>query len=157
MKKAGDRATEFTLSDAGGTPVPFSSDKPTIFAFFKVSCPTCQYTFPFLERLSQAHKNDARVIGISQDPAGDTREFATEFGVTFPIALDSAPAYKVSNAYQITTVPSIFVVQDGKITYVTEGWAKSDFEQLHAMLTPSGSTPAALFKPNEDVRDFKAG
>jgi peroxiredoxin len=27
---------------------------PVIAAFFKVSCPTCQYTFPFLERLHKA-------------------------------------------------------------------------------------------------------
>jgi peroxiredoxin len=157
MKKAGDRAPEFALSDMNGAAVPFESDKPTVFAFFKVGCPTCQYTFPFLERLSYLHKNDARVIGVSQDPAGDTRDFAKSVGVTFRIALDPSPAYKASNAYQITTVPSIFVVADGEITYVTEGWAKSDFEQLSSLLSHNGKTPAALFKPGEDVHDFKAG
>lgn len=157
MKKAGDRAPEFALSDVKGAAMPIENDKPTVIAFFKVSCPTCQYTFPFLDRLAKAHKNDARVIGVSQDPAKDTREFAKEFGVTFPIALDSSPAYKASNAYQISIVPSIFVVEDGEITYATEGWAKSDFEQLNSVLSPNGAIPAALFKPGEEVRDFKAG
>jgi peroxiredoxin len=157
MKKAGDRAPEFALLDVNGRAVPFADNKPSVFAFFKVSCPTCQYTFPFLERLAKAHKNDARVIGISQDPAGDTREFAKNFGVTFPIALDPSPPYKASNAYQITIVPSIFVVEDGEVTYTTEGWVKGDLEQLNSLLSPNGANPAALFKAGEDILDFKAG
>jgi peroxiredoxin len=157
MKKAGDRAPQFALSDVNGAAVPFESDKPTVFAFFKVGCPTCQYTFPFLERLSQLHKKDARVIGVSQDPASDTREFSKRFAVTFPIALDASPGYKASNGYQITSVPSIFVVEDGEITFATEGWSKPDFEQLNALLSPNGKTSAAVFKPGEDVSDFKAG
>jgi peroxiredoxin len=157
MKKAGDRAPEFALSDVDGAAVPIEKDKPTVIAFFKVSCPTCQYTFPFLDRLAKAHKNGARVIGVSQDPAKDTREFAKEFGVTFPIVLDPPPTYNASNAYQITIVPSIFVVEGGEITYATEGWAKSDVEHLNSLLSMNGSSPAALFKAGEDVRDFKAG
>ena len=58
---------------------------PVLGAFFKVSCPTCQYTFPFLERLyTQLGANGALVVGISQDSPRDSQKFAKQFGVPSP-------------------------------------------------------------------------
>ena len=74
---AGQRSLEDIL--AGG---------PTLLAFYKISCPVCQLTAPYLERL--AANSALQVIGISQDDAGATREFIERFGVTFPTLLDLA-------------------------------------------------------------------
>ena len=30
---------------------------PVVAAFFKISCPTCQYAFPFLQRIYEAQGN----------------------------------------------------------------------------------------------------
>jgi len=57
---------------------------PAVAAFFKVSCPVCQFTFPFLERLYKRYGGDGvTFLGISQDGARDTTKFAKEYGVTF--------------------------------------------------------------------------
>ena len=32
---------------------------PVVVAFFKISCPVCQFTFPFLERLHQRYSSNA--------------------------------------------------------------------------------------------------
>ena len=62
---------------------------PVVLAFFKVSCPTCQYAFPFLERLEQAYGHKGvRIIGVSQNDPKETAAFTKEFGVTFPVLLD---------------------------------------------------------------------
>src|ERR1700685_1315097 len=59
---------------------------PVVAAFFKVSCPVCQFTFPFLERLFKRYGGDGvTFLGVSQDDARDTKDFAKEFGVTFPM------------------------------------------------------------------------
>jgi peroxiredoxin len=133
---------------------------PIVLAFFKVSCPTCQYAFPFLERLERAygHKG-ARIIGVSQNNPRDTANFTKEFGVTFPVLLDDTKTYPVSNAYAITNVPSIFwIAQDAQIEISSVGWVKSDFEEIsRKMAEREKIPPAALFKPGEDVRDFRAG
>ena len=72
---------------------------PVLLAFFKVSCPTCQFTFPFLERLyQQLREQGVQIWGIVQDKAQDGARFAATFGVTFPILIDDSP-YKVSRAY----------------------------------------------------------
>ena len=62
---------------------------PVVAAFFKISCPVCQFTFPFLERMYKRYGGDgATFLGISQDDARATKDFAKEFGVTFPMLLD---------------------------------------------------------------------
>jgi peroxiredoxin len=133
---------------------------PVVLAFFKVSCPTCQYAFPFLERLERAYGHKGvRVIGVSQDNAKDTAAFTKEFGVTFPVLLDAPEKYPVSNAYGLTNVPSIFwIAPDGEIELSSVGWVKADYEAISRKMAESLNTaPAALFKPDEDVRDFRAG
>jgi peroxiredoxin len=156
MKRVNDNAPDVELKDAQGGPVSLRKSlggKPAIVALFKVGCPTCQYTFPFLERL---YKSGMKVIGVSQDNAKDTQEFAKHFGVTFPIGID-APGYGVSKSYGISTVPSMFVVdEDASIRYVAEGWVRTDFEEL-ARIAAGAGTPPPVFKPSETVLDFKAG
>ena len=133
---------------------------PVVLAFFKVSCPTCQYAFPFLERLYNAYgRNGVTLVGISQNDAKDTAAFNKEFGVTFPVLLDDPRTYPVSNAYGLTNVPTIFwIAQDGEIEVTSVGWLKADFEQINRMMAAAGkAAPVVVFKPGEDVRDFRAG
>jgi peroxiredoxin len=133
---------------------------PVVLAFFKVSCPTCQYAFPFLERLYQAygHKN-VTLVGISQNNSKETAAFTKEFGVTFPVLLDEQDTYPVSNAYGLTNVPTVFwIAQDAEIEISSVGWVKADFEALNRKMAEAGNAPpAAMFKPGEDVRDYRAG
>jgi peroxiredoxin len=159
----GTRAPDFELKTLDGKPFSLSSalaTGPVVLAFFKVSCPTCQYAFPFLERLHNAygHKN-VTLVGISQNDAKDTKAFIKEFGITFPMLLDDTHTYPVSNAYGLTNVPSVFwVAQDAEIEVSSVGWVKADFQELNKKMAEAGKTlPAALFKPGEDVRDFRAG
>ena len=47
---------------------------PVLAAFYKVSCPVCQYTFPFLERLHKAYGDrKITIVGISQNKARNRR------------------------------------------------------------------------------------
>ena len=78
-----------------------------MLAFFKVSCPVCQYAFPFLERLHKAYgKKGVALVGVSQNDPKETAAFIKEFGVTFPVLLDPHESYPVSNAYGLTNVPT---------------------------------------------------
>lgn len=143
----------FSLTDA-------LSRGPVVLAFFKVSCPTCQYAFPFFERLCKAYgRKGVTFVGISQNDAKETSAFAKEFGVTFPILLDDTRSYPVSNAYGLTNVPTLFwIAQDNEIELSSVGWLKADFEQLNRKMAEAGkAAPAAMFKPGEDVLDFRAG
>ena len=133
---------------------------PVAVAFFKVSCPICQYAFPFLERLHKAYRqNGYTLVGVSQNGAKDTAAFNKEFGVTFPVLLDDPSKYRVSNAYGLTNVPTVFwIAQDGEIEISSVGWLKADFEALNHKMADAGKLSATpLFKPGESVPDFRAG
>jgi peroxiredoxin len=151
---AGVRAPEFRLPLLSGgetTLAEILAGGPVLLAFFKISCPVCQMTFPFLQRIHAA--GAVRIFGISQNDAGDTREFNQEFGVTFPTLLDSEDnGFPASNDYGISSVPTMFLVEPGgRIADVIEGWRKQEMERLAAPAIP------ALFRPEEYVPEWKAG
>ncbi len=159
----GTKAPSFDLKALDGQSFSLQSELsrgPVVLAFFKVSCPTCQYAFPYLERLYQAYgKKGVTLVGVSQNDATETAAFVKQFGVKFPVLLDNTKTYPVSNAYGLTNVPTIFwVAQDGEIEVTSVGWSKADFEQINRKMAEFGKTaPAPVFMPGEDVRDFRAG
>ena len=160
---AGMKAPEFNLKTLDGKRFSFADELargPVVLAFFKVSCPTCQYALPFFERLYKAYgQKGVNLVAVSQNDAKETAAFIKQFGVTFPVLLDEIGSYPVSNAYGLTNVPTIFwIAQDGEIEVSSVGWVKADFEAINRKMAETGrNAPAVLFKPGEDVRDFRAG
>jgi peroxiredoxin len=161
---AGNQAPDFSLPAVEGGEVfslrPALQRGPVLAAFFKVSCPTCQYTFPYLERLHKAHGDEkVTVVGISQNNRKETAAFLKEYGVTFPTLMDDPNGYLVSNAYGLTNVPTLFLIgQDGKIEISSIGWVKQEIEKINRKLATSQQSAAVpIFQPGEEVRDFRAG
>jgi len=160
---AGNKAPGFSLQDSKGEGYSFPAlleKGPVVAAFFKVSCPVCQFTFPFLERLHQRYGNTATFLGISQDDAKSTRAFAGEYGVTFPMPLDeSARNYPASNAYGLTNVPTVFLIEpDSSIKVVCNGFDKKGLEEIASYLADrQHDVPTTLFRPDEKIPDHKPG
>jgi peroxiredoxin len=154
MIAEGQQAPEFELKTLEGGRQSLGQilkAGPALFAFYKISCPVCQLTAPYLERLSAGDK--IQVIGVSQDDAASTQAFLERFGATFPTLLDeAAESYPASNAYGISSVPSLFLVEpDGRISKSFSGFSKRDLEDLgHRAGVPA-------FRPDEKVPDWKAG
>ncbi|MCX6627013.1 MAG: TlpA disulfide reductase family protein [Candidatus Solibacter sp.] len=154
LRDSGSRAPGFRLSRLEGGEAALAeltAHGRVLLVFFKVSCPVCQLTLPFLERLHTP--GTLAVCGISQNDAASTREFNSYFGVSFPMLLDAEDEdFPASNAYGISSVPSMFLVErDGVISRVIEGWNKMDMEALGAVAGMS------LFLPEENVPAWKAG
>jgi len=162
MLAAGTQAPSFTLPGIDGQDHSLADalqKGPVLAAFYKISCPVCQFTFPFIERIHQAYGNSKLTIwGISQDDARDTKDFSKEYGVNF-LSLTDGGAYAVSNAYGITNVPSLFLIsQDGKVRFSSSGFSKKDLESVAADFAAASGRPlAAVFKPGEIVPDSKPG
>jgi peroxiredoxin len=159
---AGDAAPDFSLSDTQGKNHSLKDllkKGPVIAAFFKISCPTCQFTFPFLQRIHDAYGGaHATLVAISQDDAADTAEFCQEYGVKFTALVDE-DGYPVSNRYRITNVPSIFLIStDGKIQERAVGFARAEIEAMgieFARANHRSATP--VFRPTEIVPNTKPG
>jgi len=164
---AGTKAPDFSLpalsstKDGGKFSLQAALKQGSVLAaFFKVSCPVCQYTFPYLERMHKAHGDKkVTIVGISQDNERDTTAFLREYGVTFRTLLDDPNGYAVSNAYGLTNVPTLFLIgQDGQIEITSVGWVKQEVEDVNRKLAAAQQTPLPpIFEPGEDVSDFRAG
>jgi peroxiredoxin len=130
---------------------------PVLLVFFKTTCPTCQLTLPYLERLEQGRPADApHVIAISQDDAATTREFRKRYGLSLATLLDpfsgvSTP-YAVSNAYGLTHVPSLFLIApDRRIVSAVAGFDRAELEKLAA------GFGMRLFNPSDRVPVYQPG
>ena len=159
----GTKAPEFELTTLDGKRFVLSnalSRGPVVLAFFKVSCPVCQFAFPYLERLYKAYRQQGyTLVGISQNDAKESSAFNKEFGVTFPVLLDELSRYPVSNAYGLTNVPTLFLIQpDGTIAASFTGFDKQGLEGISASFAAHVGKPISpVFQPGESVPDHKPG
>jgi peroxiredoxin len=158
----GTAAPEINLPSTKGT--KFSLQEalkrgPVLSAFFKISCPVCQFTLPYVERIYKAYPRSAVTFaGVSQDEQNYTEEFAREYGITFPLLLDPVDHYPASNAYDLTNVPSIFFIAAGEVKLSIVGWDKRDMESLNAEVARASGVPVQpMFRKGEDVPASKAG
>jgi peroxiredoxin len=151
---AGARVADFRLARLDGGESSLTdvlSRGPAVLAFYKVNCPVCQLTLPYLERIEASGR--LPVFAISQNDADDSRAFNRRFGVTMPTLLDAEEnGFPVSNAFGISSVPTLFLVEpDGAVARVIEGWQKKEIEKLGA---EAGVNP---FREGDSVPDWKAG
>ncbi|HXM21282.1 MAG TPA: TlpA disulfide reductase family protein [Terriglobales bacterium] len=133
---------------------------PVVAVFFKISCPVCQYAFPFLERIYKANGGkNVTIVGVSQNQKKDTAAFMKEYGVTFPILLDDTSTYPASNAYGLTNVPTIFwIAEDGEIEISSVGWERKEIEEINRKAAKiNGEGPKPVFRSDEQVPDFRPG
>ncbi len=160
---SGTKAPDFSIPTIDGGKFSLYEELargPVVLAFFKVSCPVCQYAFPFLQRIFKAYASkNVTIVGISQNPCQETAAFLQKFGVTFPVLLDDPNQYPVSNAYGLTNVPTIFWIgQDGEIEISSVGWMKKEIEEINSKAAASScQTAIPVFRPSEQVPEFRAG
>jgi len=130
-----------------------------VLSFFKVSCPVCKFTFPFLERLFETYGGDGvTFLGVSQDNVAASRDFAHDSGITFPVLIDGA-GYPASNAYGLTTVPTFFLIsQDGTVQVASVGFGKAEIESIANTLADHRNiTRAPVFRSDESIPAHKPG
>ena len=153
MLRPGTIAPAFTLDDLKGGKRSLEEilkGGAALIAFYKISCPVCQLTLPFLDRVS---KGSLQVLAISQDDESGTKKFAEKYRVSLPTLLDrEGEDYPASNAYGISHVPSLFLIeQDGRVSMAVEGFVKREMEAIGAR---AGLAP---FHADDAVPEWKAG
>ena len=159
---AGKSAPAISLKATDGQRVSLAEalkKGPVLAVFFKVNCPTCQFTMPFVERIHASYSGEKfSVLGVSQNDTKDSKEFMQHFGVQFPVLIDES-GYTISNQYGLTNVPTLFLISpEGKIQSTSVGFSKSDIQSMAAEgARATGKSAAPLFKPGEVVPAHKPG
>jgi peroxiredoxin len=133
---------------------------PVLLAFFKTSCPICQLTWPYLQRLHAAYGGKSvRVVGVSQDDAASSRAFYAAHGAaTFDLLLDPEPTFVASHAFDVESVPLIVLLApDGTIEDTFAGWSKKRMEALGARFASTSVPLVPVVPPGDPVREYSAG
>ena len=159
MLNINDIVPDFSLPRlTNGKDQLYSNDgRLTFLVFYKFSCPTCQLSLPYINKIYEAYGNDVRFIAIAQDNAEKTQQFINDYRLTLPILLDESP-YPVSRQYQLVSVPSIFVINsDHTIRYAGEGFVKQELLNLADVIAEKTGKPQIELFGNESVPEFKPG
>ena len=154
----GAKLPPLALRDERGAQLPPAAGE-TLYVFFKTTCPTCELTWPYLERIRQtAEGGGFRVLGVSQDDPEATRAFGERLGARIETVYDGRP-WPVSDALGVTTVPTLLRVgADGEVAETVVGFDRARMEAFARRAGDLAGRPAApLFRPDENVPAIKPG
>ncbi|MEX0749464.1 MAG: TlpA disulfide reductase family protein [Dehalococcoidia bacterium] len=144
----GDVAPDFVLETPDGEQLRFSDlrGKPVLVNFWASWCGPCREEMPEIVRAYGAHAVDGLVVlAINlQENDSQVREFATDFGMTFPIVIDRtgqiADAWRIGGP--VEGIPaSYFVDAEGVVRARSFGPMTADTIEEHLSSILIGDAP----------------
>ena len=124
--QAGFLAPDFTLETLDGESITLSElrGQVVLVNFWATWCPPCKAEMPAFEQAYQDYADEGFVLlavnAIQQDSVPAIETFNAEYGLSFPILLDTNG--DTNRAYQVRSLPtSFFVDKDGIISEVIIG------------------------------------
>ncbi|KKB37928.1 thiol-disulfide oxidoreductase ResA [Bacillus thermotolerans] len=119
----GDQAPDFVLTDLSGEKHQLSDyeGKGVFLNFWGTWCEPCKEEMPHMEKLSKEYEGQVEVLAVNVgDSELQTKKFAEQYGLTFPIAIDSSK--EVQKAYGVNPLPATFMISpEGKVEKVVIG------------------------------------
>lgn len=111
----GNLAPDFQLQSLDGKELKLSDlkGKTVILNFWASWCPPCKAEMPHFQKFYLDHKNEnVEIIAINlttqEDSTTDIEDFVDDYGLTFPILLDSNGI--LGKTYQAITIPTSYMI-----------------------------------------------
>lgn len=116
-------APDFELSVLGGGSVSLASlrGRPVVIDFWATWCAPCIHQIPILNEFQAKHPDDAVLLGISVDTAGEdvVAAFAEEQQIAYRVLLGSPD---VARRYGAIGFPSLYVIRpNGTVAFSHAG------------------------------------
>jgi len=122
---------------------------PVVLAFFKVTCPVCQMAAPKVAALAAG---GARVVAIGEDPSPALHTYRSRYAQDVRTLTEPRP-YPASDAYGVTAVPTLFLVDgEGRIADAVGGWDRDGWNRVAVAV---GAGPVST--PEDGLAAFRPG
>ena len=147
------------LPRVGGGSVHLGGAGPSLIFFFRADCDACAYAAQAIGRIAdRLQPRGLMVVGVSQDDAGDAAAFAAVHGLGSILLATDLGSYMASDAVQLATTPTAYLIDGGRVVASIEGWARRDYNALAAKAAELVGTEAPTASPRGDgLPDFAAG
>lgn len=155
----GARFPKVLLRDESGADAQAKRPGETVFAVFKTTCPTCELTWPFLERIRKiAEGGPFSIVAVTQDDPEKTKAFGARLRTRLETLYDREP-WPASNALGVENVPTLFRVgADGVVAETIVGFDRAGMQGLaQRAAAAAGRPPAELFSASDHAPPFKPG
>ena len=110
----GNKAPDFQLQTVDGKEIKLSDlqGKKVIVNFWATWCPPCKAEMPHMQEFYLENSNDVEILAVnlttSEKNANDVGRFVEDYGLSFPILLDSDGS--IGRIYQAFTIPTSYVI-----------------------------------------------
>jgi peroxiredoxin len=160
----GAQAPDFTLTGIDDRRYSLSAaleQGPLLAVFIKTTCPVCDLAMPYLNRLTEAYRDQGwQLWVISQDDQQTSQRYAQSFGTTFPLVVDDpADGWAVSCAYDPPATPTLFLIgTDGRVQFSGQGFSKADLNAVGERIAGHlGVQPTVVAERDDGNPDFRPG
>ena len=136
LVKVGDRAPDFTVTEAGGKSYRLSDlrGKVVMLQFTASWCSVCRQEMPFIEKeiWIPGSKSGLAVVGIDRDePLEKVLKFKKDIGVTYPLALDpNADIFGLYALKEAGVTRNVIIDRSGKIIFLTRLFNRDEFDSM---------------------------
>jgi cytochrome c biogenesis protein CcmG/thiol:disulfide interchange protein DsbE len=136
----GDRAPAIVGTTLDGASFDLASlaGRPVLINFWGPSCVPCRDEFPLLAaKLTQHAADGLAIVGVlTDDPPEAARDFATEYGASWPTVIDPDKAAKA--AYRVAARPQTYFVDGSGVVRSIQigGLTDADFERQYQRIAP---------------------
>jgi peroxiredoxin len=113
----GEKAPDFQVETMDGEKVKLSDyrGKKVFLNFWATWCPPCKAEMPYMQSFYEEKPENVEVLAVNlEESASKAKDFADQYGLTFPVLLDHSGA--VAEVYDIYTIPTTYVLnEDGTV------------------------------------------
>lgn len=147
--KVGDKAPDFSAKGTDGKTHSLKSlmeKGPVVLYFIKIGCPVNHRAAPHFEKIADAYKGKATMIGVINGNDAEAKKWLADYKSDLTLVTDGD--LKIIRSYGAEYSPWAVAVENGKIAAILEGGSPKELAEVNVRMAKAAKIePAKLSYP----------